>query len=352
MHQDLKNKAGEVKFRAKLFQQQVEGAATLDGELTSSEMLAEMRRRMEITRRDCAELAESGLLQGPFLELGAERCQRSLVLANDFGLEGYAADLSFESLQYADFLAQQEKLSRVPKRVCCDAYKLPFADNSIGFAFCYQTLHHFPDPTPIFQELYRVLRPGAVLRVDEEPIRRTWKVNLWKRRVFPKGRENKYVRYAKDYLLDFISEPHVNEVDYGICENDDISLVEWERAFGSAAEKNVRLKLLPMPSSLSRVHHDPQHWGLRSWMCQGLGGVLRATIMPKARQASTTPPEALCCPVCHGVLAAAPESLSCSKCSCSYPICDGVLMLLPQEELSSLYPAAINGAVADHDRRA
>jgi len=44
--QDLKNKAGEVKFRAKLFQRQVEGSATLDGELTSAEMLNEMRRRI------------------------------------------------------------------------------------------------------------------------------------------------------------------------------------------------------------------------------------------------------------------------------------------------------------------
>jgi hypothetical protein len=108
MLQDLKNKAGEVKFRAKLFQQQVEGTATLDGELNSTEMLNEMRRRMEITRRDFAEIAQSGVLQSPFLELGAERCQRSLVLANDFGLNGYAADLSFESLRYGDFLAQQE----------------------------------------------------------------------------------------------------------------------------------------------------------------------------------------------------------------------------------------------------
>lgn len=350
MLQDLKNKAGEVKFRAKLFEQQVEGTATLEGELTSTEMLNEMRRRMEITRRDFAELAQSGVLQSPFLELGAERCQRSLVLANDFALNGYAADLSFESLRYADFLAQQEKLSRIPQRVCCDAYKLPFADDSIGFAFCYQTLHHFPDPTPIFREIYRVLRPGAVLHVDEEPIRRTWKLNLWKRRVFPKGRENKYARYAKDYLLDFISEPHVNEVDYGICENDDISLVEWERAIGQAANKKIRLKLLPVPRAMSRVTHDPGRWGVRSSMCQGLGGILQATITPKpARQGTAISREPLCCPVCRGPLAATPNSLFCEKCSANYPTCDGILMLLPQDELQSLYPEAVQ-TVAQENR--
>jgi ubiquinone/menaquinone biosynthesis C-methylase UbiE/uncharacterized protein YbaR (Trm112 family) len=342
MLQDLKNKAGEVKFRAKLFQQQVEGAATLNGELTSTEMLNEMRRRMVITRRDFAEIAQSGVLQSPFLELGAERGQRSLVLANDFGLDGYAADLSFESLRYADFLAQQEKLSKMPQRICCDAYKLPFADDSIGFAFCYQTLHHFPDPTPIFRELYRVLRPGAVLHVDEEPIRRTWKLNLWKRRVFPKGRENKYVRYAKDYLLDFISEPHVSEVDYGICENDDISLTEWEKAIGQVENKKIRLKLLPIPRAMSRVSHDSERWGLRSSMCQALGGILQATITAKpARQESAMPREPLCCPICRGPLGTSLNSLFCERCSASYPTCEGILMLLPQEELQSLYPDAV-----------
>jgi ubiquinone/menaquinone biosynthesis C-methylase UbiE/uncharacterized protein YbaR (Trm112 family) len=342
MLQDLKNKAGEVKFRAKLFQQQVEGAATLNGELTSTEMLNEMRRRMVITRRDFAEIAQSGVLQSPFLELGAERGQRSLVLANDFGLDGYAADLSFESLRYADFLAQQEKLSKMPQRICCDAYKLPFADDSIGFAFCYQTLHHFPDPTPIFRELYRVLRPGAVLHVDEEPIRRTWKLNLWKRRVFPKGRENKYVRYAKDYLLDFVSEPHVSEVDYGICENDDISLTEWEKAIGQVENKKIRLKLLPIPRAMSRVSHDSERWGLRSSMCQALGGILQATITAKpARQESAMPREPLCCPICRGPLGTSLNSLFCERCSASYPTCEGILMLLPQEELQSLYPDAV-----------
>lgn len=339
MMQDHKSKAGEVKFRARLYEQQVLGVNPIEGELSSEQMLATMRDRIQKTRRDFAELAEAKILKGPFLELGAERCQRSLVLANDFGLDGFAADLSFESLLYADFLARQEGFTTVPKRICCDAMRLPLADNSIGFAFCYQTLHHFPDPAPIVQEIYRVLRPGAVFFIDEEPIARVCKLNLWKRRVEPRTTENKYLRYAKDYLLDFVSEPHVNEVDYGICENDDISLAQWESALGQVAKKNIRLRVLPMPRMMSHVNHNSSQWGLRSWICQGLGGMLTATVQPKAADAvaGKMPAEALCCPACRGHLNESAGTLSCHSCGSSYPVRHGIPMLLPREELNSLY---------------
>ena len=340
--QDPKSKAGEVKFRARLYEQQVLGINPMEGELSAAQMLETMRERISKTRRDLAELAEAQVLKAPFLELGAERCQRSLVLANDYGLEGFAADLSFESLLYADFLAQQEGFKAMPRRICCDAQRLPLADNSIGFAFCYQTLHHFPDPTPIVQEIYRVLRPGAFFFIDEEPIARVCKLNLWKRHVTPRGDSNKYLRYAKDYLLDFISEPHVNEVDYGLCENDDISLVQWERALGQPAEKNIRLKVLPIPRMMSHVSHNSSSWGLRSWMCQGLGGSLTAMVRPKAaaEQASHPSGEALCCPACRGQLKDSLDALVCQSCDGSYPVRQGIPMLLPREELNSLYAEA------------
>jgi SAM-dependent methyltransferase/uncharacterized protein YbaR (Trm112 family) len=340
--QDLRNKAGEISFRARLFEQQVHGTKMIAGELSSDEMLAVVRQRMEVTRRDFTELAQAGLLQGPFLELGAERCQRSLVAANDFRLEGYAADLSFESLSYASFLAEQENISRIPQRLCCDAYKLPLADNSISFAFCYQTLHHFPDPTPIFQELYRVLKPGAALYVNEEPIRRLWKVNLWKRRVAPRAKENKYLRFAKDYLLDFVSDPHVNEVDYGICENDEISLQQWDSAMGNASQKRVRLRVLPLAKPLSRVEHDASRWGVRSWLCNGLGGVLTAIIIPKpAAPTAIHTGEPVCCPACGGAFSHKSSALLCSACRTEYPVRDNIFMLLPPDELRKLYPTVV-----------
>lgn len=339
MIQSDDNKRGEVAFRAMLFEQQVAGTSVLGDELDRDSMLALMRSRMEKSRRDFAALAAAGYLRAPFLELGAERCQRSLVLANDFGLDGFAADLSFHSLQYADFLARSERLGRLPQRLCCDAYQLPLADNSIGFAFCYQTLHHFPDPAPVIAELYRVLRPGAVLYIDEEPIKRALRLALWKRKTSPSASGNRYVRFLRNYVLDIVSEADCNEVGYGICENDNISLRQWEAALGALDTKQIHLKLFPMPKVLARVRHRSERWGLRSYLCEALGGTLTASVVPKpGRPDPAAQSAALACPVCHTTLKRQASGHACHTCNAEYPHVEGVSVLLPEATRARLYP--------------
>ena len=84
-------------------------------------------------------------------------------------------------------------------------------------------------------------------------------------------------------------------------------------------------------------------------MCQGLGGILQATITAKPlRQESALPREPLCCPVCHGSLGTNPNALFCEKCSAHYPALDDILMLLPQDELKSLYPDAVSTVAHDN----
>ena len=82
--------------------------------------------------------------------------------------------------------------------------------------------------------------------------------------------------------------------------------------------------------------------GAKGKVIQGLGGGLRATITPKhASQESPISQEPLCCPVCHGPLTVTLNSRSCETCAANYPVRDGILMLLPQEERLSLYPDAV-----------
>src|SRR5260221_6519816 len=89
---------------------------------------------------------------------------------------------------YVDIMGEWELyraelgLERLPVRVCCDAYHLPFRSGSLPFVFCYETLHHFPEPGPIVAEAHRVLAPGGTFLFDEEPYRKVLHANLFKGR--------------------------------------------------------------------------------------------------------------------------------------------------------------------------
>ncbi|MDD3119253.1 MAG: class I SAM-dependent methyltransferase [Victivallales bacterium] len=74
------------------------------------------------------------------------------------GLKVYGLDASREMLKIAaakNFAAelQEHDLDHLP---------WPYADNAMDHAVCCGVLHIFADPTPIFRETARVLRPGGV----------------------------------------------------------------------------------------------------------------------------------------------------------------------------------------------
>lgn len=170
--QSLKSKKGEIQFRKKVSEQQVDGKHIFRDELDSKNIEGVLLNRMKETYKHVSLLKRNGITVSPYLELGAERCQRSLVMENDLGASGAAVDISFYSLKSCDHYRSVFKKSKMPLRICCDAYNLPFMAGSIPFAFCYETLHHFPDPTPIVKEIHRVLSPGGHFFFDEEPFAR------------------------------------------------------------------------------------------------------------------------------------------------------------------------------------
>ena len=122
--QSIENLKGEIAFRAKLARQHVTGEVLLPDYFGRQEHDRILLERMQTTLHKMGELQRRGVGLSPFLELGAERGQRSLVLTNDFGASGVAVDISYHQLQTMDHFARTFKKEKLPVRIC-----LPSGEN-------------------------------------------------------------------------------------------------------------------------------------------------------------------------------------------------------------------------------
>ncbi len=284
----------------------------------------------------------------PFLEIGANAGHTSYMLANEFGAVGFALDISADSLRYGAALQQIWGMHRAPVRVAGDAVNLPFRDQSIRLVMTYQTLSQFLDIESVIVEAKRVLMPGGVFLLAEEPLRRALTLGLyrcpyedsmkaWERKLYDWG--------LLGYLVRDVIGAHQEE-SFGIRQNHSLNLRQWHdllrkhfadhradifvRAHGWGERAVERLA----------VGLDP--YGSRWRAARLLGGSLAAD----CRKAGE--PEAACavdleqcfqCPDCGGVLDSAPEGgLRCRACDYQAPLEDGVYNLLSSSLRQELYP--------------
>src|SRR5258708_13706817 len=93
-------------------------------------------RRAAVIRNHLKFIGE----MSPFLEIGANAGHTSYLLANDFGAEGFALDISSDALRYGVALMDRWRLSRPPIRLAGGAINLPFKDNSLSLSPAFQPL--------------------------------------------------------------------------------------------------------------------------------------------------------------------------------------------------------------------
>lgn len=336
---------GEIEFRAKLSRQHVSGEVLLPDYYRKEQHDEILRTRVAATLKKMTELEGRGIPLSPFLELGAERGQRSLVLVNDFGADGFAVDISYHQLRTVEHFARLFQRDRLPIRVCCDAYHLPFRSNAFPFVFCYEFLHHFPSLPPILAEIHRVIGNGY-LYFAEEPFRKLWRLVLYQQRhkIYSEAAAKKH-RLVK-LLEEFISEQHCDEVEHGIVENYDISVRDWRAALARFDE--VEATLVSSNGMRSRLKGRV---GLRNVPNLVLGGNIAALCRkttPAGRRPGADLYDLLACPSCTvpsegGGLDRPPlvregDRFRCSRCRVDYGSRDGILFLLPREECQQLYP--------------
>jgi ubiquinone/menaquinone biosynthesis C-methylase UbiE/uncharacterized protein YbaR (Trm112 family) len=259
-------------------------------------------------------------------------------MENNFNATGAACDISFDMLKSCDYYSKVFNKSKIPLRICCDANSLPFKSDSIPFIFCYETLHHFPDPGTIVKEIHRVLSPDGYFFLDEEPYKKILHINLYRtKNIYSQEMLN--VNLIKRALEFFFAQKSCNEVHHGILENDEISIPVWKRALSVFEEKDIQLQ------ALKRINTElfkPKHL-IQYFLAYMLGGRISGLCHKPGIRKEINILDALICPSCreHGQesnIARINNWFACNTCGNHFPIVNGIVFLFSPRMLEELYP--------------
>lgn len=285
----------------------------------------------------------------PFLELGANVGHSSYMLANRFGAEGFALDISADALRQGLILKDAWGMSRDVERIAGDASNLPFADGSLQFVFAFQTLSQFQDLDALFAEVARVLAPGGVFFFSEEPMKRMLSARLFRAPYYSAMKP--WERKLWDWgVLPFLVKDVIGaqqEEGFGIRQNHRFALPDWDRLIRRHFAAHEFELTIPERGWLEPA---VRRWGRRidkhrsDWVpARLLGGTLSAFCR---KAGSGNARLALRCPSCGAGLHRTGSAMRCDGCEFVAPNENGVYTLLPPEEREDLYPA-FNGAIAD-----
>ncbi len=301
----------------------------------------------------------------PFLEIGSNAGHTSYMLANEFGADGFALDISADSLRHGIMLQERWGYSRAPVRLAGDALNLPFADGSLRFVMAYQMLSQFMSIESVFLEVKRVLSPGGVFLFAEEPMRRMLSLRLyrcpyydtmkpWERQLYDWG--------LLGYLVRDVIGAHQEE-SFGIRQNHTMGLRDWHALIEKHFAEHEYQILVPergwAERGMKRLAQrlDPYRSVWRA--AQLLGGTLAAV----CRKAGTSEvpdfepfDSRLRCPDCRRPLARdRDETLRCGACGYSASLEEGVYNLLGSADKAELYPGdredIIDFSLPGHEQR-
>jgi ubiquinone/menaquinone biosynthesis C-methylase UbiE len=303
----------------------------------------------------------------PFLEIGANAGHTSYLLANDFGADGFALDISSDALRYGITLMDRWGLARSPVRLAGDAVNLPFKDDSLRLVLTFQTLSQFMNLESLFLEVKRVLEPGGIFLFAEEPLLRLLSLRLYRTPYYNlmKPWERKLYDWG---LLGYIARDVIGadqEESFGIRQNHSMYLNDWRRLIARHFESQEYEIFVPEHGWGERlvkklaIRLDPLH---SVWRAARLLGGTFAAVCRKSGEATAAPVsldrfEALLrCPDCHHDLTRdESDTLRCASCGYQARNEGGVYNLLASGDRAELYPGdrddVIDFCLPDHERK-
>jgi len=104
----------------------------------------------------------AGPLWGPALDIGTGKGFMAVALARK-GMEVVTVDPEKDEQAFAGFLAAESGVAERISFVCGSADSLDYPDDYFGCAAMSDVLHHLDEPSPILEEVARVLKPSGKL---------------------------------------------------------------------------------------------------------------------------------------------------------------------------------------------
>ncbi|MBI3486279.1 methyltransferase domain-containing protein [Candidatus Daviesbacteria bacterium] len=336
-----KNKVGEVEFRKKLALQFEDKAQFFPGAPNATEFNQIIKDRVKNYKSYFKDLNKKKILKTPYLEIGGGVGQAAMLLENKYNLAGFTLDISLDTLLFGKKYLKLLKYKKMPIRICADAYNLPFRSHSIPFIFCFETLHHFPDPKPILKEINRVLAPGGYFYFNEEPIAQSFNLNLWHRDYHLKW----YEKILKSFLLlHFLSKIGKSEVKHNILE-EAFFLSTWEKALNVFEKVEAKVGFFPFKPTIKRNRQVNGGWlnppKFFHFLIKFLGGGVEVLSQKKAtfdkNNFKTSLVDFFACPNCQTVLEKVSNGFICTRCKISFSDRDGVYIMLTRKQQKKLY---------------
>lgn len=342
--QPLSAKIGEVKFRKLVTKQHLGEKYTFVDEPTRAQFIKILKPKLKETQKLFSKLRSKNAVLSPFLEIGAEYASRSYLLTSNFKSQGFATDISYDSLYSASKINKNFNFKKKPRLVCCDAYNLPFKSNSFPFVFIYETLHHFPDPKPVLLEAYRVLSPGGICVIGADPISQKFQLRLWRR---PNKLRFWEKLLKKTLILPFVSHIGKTETDFGIIEGG-FNLKTWEDALSvfDDVEVSVTPYLTSKKTYVKRSSQGSFKVNLKTRILLTIAGGGLTAICKKAsliKQKNADLGHLLICPNCLSSsnlqvqIQKNQEAFVCKRCNTTYQSKKNVLILLENKLKTKIF---------------
>jgi SAM-dependent methyltransferase len=172
-------------------------------------------------------------LQARFLEVGAYRHYNIHLLSSERGAECVLTDISAAALRDGRVYAEAHGVKSAAKLVVADFHDFPFSDRYFDIGFIASAVHHTRHPEKVLREIFRVLKPGGLLLIDNEPCARACCFH-----GFVSNRSESFTPFEAqlhaDGLLPTLSSPFWGarpELLFGMVEKDRIPFTLYQSVF-------------------------------------------------------------------------------------------------------------------------